>query len=865
MATLTVRPGHEADPTQADVTALFQTQTVDQIRQTLAQKRREAAEQQRELRRLVGDRYHDLLAASDMIVGMGDVCDAIVEAFEGAQHGAAHRRGSSPPRASGAGESDTALHEAVPQLSATLQQVRQWLDERRSLEAALAVRHARRQLERLAAAPCGRGYLAKLLGRFRLQLDGAPREVTRCGAAALAKALRKEAVGSTVLLRLCSEAVAAAALLGGGSWAEALSNFVQDSRRALADPDSACGATDTLSLYFCVRHFLQRAFVDRAYSAQAALSVTGTAVVDAAALEKDPGFRDLAHHVAAAAYFEDGGLGDLPSELPPPDAARRALSYWDAEAAPLAVAALRSTLAGLRSVGAVAELQDCVLRLCDDWRAAGPPLGEDWVAGLRRLLDERLHELLRAELAAFLSDTKQLLADFRQAPGCERLEEIPHLDERQLARRYTVGSARRHPEATRDPSLPEPVRAALEGFDAALARAYGAASVARRCLQKQEVPAGELCGCLSEVAGAAAELCKASPGPAAALVVQGLSRVVAHAAHSSDSAAWLREGAAAKRLDDVHGRLHTAYLAATEDLAAQAAAQFREDIAAVLSETYWGPNAADFAASVSSSWEIREGPPRVQLPGSPTPGVLLALHRAVGASAAPLPSLLRAGAIDALHVRMAEAALPLYAAAVREGRAAPHGEPRVCDAALWQLLFDLRFIEAVLCGRHYQAKAAAPAAQAVRAAAAEPLRLLQTRSAGGIDGTDLRFHEAHINRLLYQSLAASQLLLAAHGVHLPKDALDGPGLEREATYMKLAPECDRLPTLHLAPLQSATANGVSIPSAADAAAARAAAAAAAAGNGIFGNLGPGAAIPGGLSQLGAGLSAQLKGSKLFGW
>eukprot|EP01065_Artemidia_motanka_P032482 TRINITY_DN39498_c0_g1_i1.p1 TRINITY_DN39498_c0_g1~~TRINITY_DN39498_c0_g1_i1.p1 ORF type:complete len:864 (+),score=305.10 TRINITY_DN39498_c0_g1_i1:59-2593(+) len=788
---MAARPGHEVDDTAADVDQLFLQSTVDQIRQTVVQKRKEAVDQQKELRTLVGDRYHDLLAASDMIVGMGDVCDAIVEAFESSQ--GRTKRGAAADGDSQQHADGRALHEVVPQLRADIQQVSLWTAEGHCLEAALAVRHARRQLQQLQG---GQGYLGRLLSSCRVRLTEAPAALARRSAAALKAALRTEAAASAAILKLCSEAVATVALLrDDGGWTEALQSFVQNSKSELCDNDGGDSASAALSLYFCVRNFIHQAFIAGTHAVLPCLHVTATAVVSAAVLSKDPGFRELENNVAPTAHFDDGGLDVLPSQLPPPDAARAVLRSWDADAAPIAVQALRQSLSEQRAVAAVAELQTGVLDICQRWMAAGgPSVDGDYVQTLRQLLDDRLRELLRDEMAAFKDAAERVLKEFAESDDAA-MAEAPRADEQQLAKRYCLrGKARRLPEAARDPSLPDAVRLALEQFDSGLAKAIDAAAVARRCLHDQPArgaPATELFAALQATARLAEKLAVDRPRPSTALVVQGISRIIAHAAYS-ENGSWLRDDDTGKRLPAIHQSLNAVYLSAHQPLRTAAATAFRDDVAAVLAGTYWGPDSASYKAAVAAVWETREGSkgaPGVSLPSSPTPGLLLALRKAASNGATELPSLTRAGAIDSLHVAMADVAAPLYAEFIRSGRAG--GSPRVCREALWQLLFDLRFLIAVLGGT---------SADAVKEKFEVAVKVVLDSAAGGIDRVDWQFHSKHFERLLLQCLAATQLLLAVHGVAAPEVPADGQGIDREAKFFKLAPECDRLPTLHLAPL-----------------------------------------------------------------
>eukprot|EP01063_Lacrimia_lanifica_P030982 TRINITY_DN5024_c2_g1_i1.p1 TRINITY_DN5024_c2_g1~~TRINITY_DN5024_c2_g1_i1.p1 ORF type:complete len:867 (+),score=312.74 TRINITY_DN5024_c2_g1_i1:105-2705(+) len=851
-----------------DVNALFESQTIDQLWTTLASKRKEAEMMQLDLRQLVGDNYQDLLSASDMIVGMGDICDYLIESYEesSAKH-AARRRGSGPATGGAAAPFD--VRRAAAKLAPAMHQVRSWLYEGRYVEAAMAAAELGRTLAALETVPhAGGGYLVQQIARVKGKLAAVPDAVLNHACSALEDA-HDDLAALPQLTALCSQMVVALALLTPADDVHAVLQRVvahltarlrRASTSAHAVPEAIYKALVTLH---AVRQFVYKVFVERSAGLTDAIDLTPVATLSSTATAHSA-IMDLAPYVSSSEYFDPAALAHLHFELPIVTDARALLARWQDSNAAVVQHVLQRVLQAQGRVKGVIAINERLRALSAVWQAdsiqARPP--QAWMDAMEDAVKDRLVVILNSELEAFIEDTKARLGAYVEdvRDGSPDLDPSPVDDQTYAgalmgAREGRAGGC----EEFSDPCLPLSARSFLVRFHEAVAGVLTSLGLIAQCVgrQKHEQAAQAFQSALARLCTEVEQAAASHPAPATGLVVQGVSRAVAYAAQAARKA---RGGAATPWVEDavlkpVYKALHGAYMTCFVGWVETTSAAFGAEVAACLTEEYWGPEKQTFERIVWSRWEHRDGEDKIisHLPGGPTAALLAALQRSTAATARIAPSLLRKDVVHALHKAMLAAALPHYTALL-ESRAAD-GTRLVCQPALWQLLFDVKLL-GVVCDapRH-------------GAAAHDAVVHALLDSEHGIDPVYWSTERAAFEAIFAEACEGVALLLATHGVPKPPTpAASAKPAPREANYVDFIAECDRFPTLHLAPLSAQPSNAAAYSAAADAPAVSKTA------SGLPGGAGPagGPALGGiqGLQQLqslGAGLQQQFKGMKYFGW
>ena len=234
-----------------------------------------------------------------MIVGMGDICDYLIESFEETKASRMERplpgdthRGVDEAAPGGSLE-DTDPRVVGKYALAALSQIRSWLEDGCYLEAALAclkLEETVGHLDSLAEAYGKPGsYHSLQVLRMKKQLRDIPRDV-------LAHAVRAVSKGSAVLpaggqggsssqggaasLTLCCQCVVALSLLHKQPVGVSLGLFLAHQtavlRTTLAKPERLTpeGVTMSISMLYATRAFVYRVFVEQSTAIGDALTVT---------------------------------------------------------------------------------------------------------------------------------------------------------------------------------------------------------------------------------------------------------------------------------------------------------------------------------------------------------------------------------------------------------------------------------------------------------------------------------------------------------------------------------------------------------------------------------------------------------------
>ena len=451
-----------------------------------------------------------------------------------------------------------------------------------------------------------------------------------------------------------------------------------------------------------------------------------------------------------------------------------------------------------------------------------------------------------------MQETKASLEKYTaEEDASARLFDTPLIDEAVVSQRYRCGGVSevsgfdmRRCEAVLDPSLSSRAKGVIGGFFDGFAKVLD--SLCTVCSNSASPAEGEervaalLQNILTDVATTVAASAHTFCNPTMGLLVQGLARTVSHATASfRRSPTWVTTAL----LRPFHDAMHATYLSTFDLWVEECSARLESAISLALVEEYWGPDRAVYEKIVWASWEHREedvgdeGAIASNLPGAPTAAVLKALQQSAAGISEVVPSLLRKAVIQKLHKQVAKRVFPLYKELL---------EGSVCQPALWQVLLDVKLI-GVVCGVSEHGSAQYD----------EVLEIL-LRSEKGIDPVYWSTEKEAFEQLFASCVDGVHLLLACHGVH--KTAATEVKATREACYVDFVSECDRFPTLHLAPLapqsQSAFSGDFQQPLASKSTTAQ--------------DSTSGAPLSGlqglqHLQALGTGLQQQWKGMKYFNW
>ena len=274
-----------------------------------------------------------------------------------------------------------------------------------------------------------------------------------------------------------------------------------------------------------------------------------------------------------------------------------------------------------------------------------------------------------------------------------------------------------------------------------------------------------------------------NPKPRSGILVQGISRIISQVVsrRSGEEGIWKSNAGA---LTPFFEQMHQTYLMCFENWTSEIAENYCSSISEILSSNYWGPEKEIFDQISYSSWEHREevvdgSSININLPGSVTPGVLQALHESAGRISENLPSLLRNDVIAGLHTKMASA-FETYKTFIAQCGSS------ICQPALWQILFDVRFIGIVCKSEDHPAYT-------------DIITILMNPETG-VDPVYWSTEKSLFEEILLSAIASSCLLLAVHGVKRP--GKDKSASTRDASFVDFIPECpSRFVTYHLASLQ----------------------------------------------------------------
>eukprot|EP00754_Rhynchopus_humris_P004756 Rhum_TRINITY_DN12394_c0_g1::Rhum_TRINITY_DN12394_c0_g1_i2::g.51518::m.51518 len=489
---------------------------------------------------------------------------------------------------------------------------------------------------------------------------------------------------------------------------------------------------------------------------------------------------------------------------------------------------------------------------------AQPPAS--WAEAFGKAVKDHLLQILEEELELFVRGTCENVTRHVQDDERPPLQDTPLTDGTVLSQRYKcAGGARSQAHTARgacgdvlDPSLPARTRQVIEAFHSSLCRVLESLMTVREtaltAATGEEHVVSVLVNALRKmhqiVHDVAAE--GHSLHPHTGLLVQGLARTVAHVVGRYRKAnPWL----APTLFEDFHADMHVTYESAFWSWVVATAEALRADVEAALGQEYWGPDKAVFEKINWASWEHREeeadasgsggaGVIPSHLPSGPSAALLASLQASCAKVSRVVPSLMRRDVLASLHREVARLVFPLY------GQLLEQEEAPVCQPAMWQLLLDVKLL-GVVCGVGEHG-----CAEYDRVVSA----LLDAER--GIDPVYWNTDKEAFAKVFNASLDGVSLLLATHGV---KRQPGLPKAQREACYVDFVVECERFPTLHLAPLtpQATQYKGYQSAMAKTPAPAAAADTAAKSATTLAGLQH--------LQALGTGLQQQWKGMKYFNW
>eukprot|EP01060_Flectonema_neradi_P028944 TRINITY_DN3908_c1_g1_i1.p1 TRINITY_DN3908_c1_g1~~TRINITY_DN3908_c1_g1_i1.p1 ORF type:complete len:850 (+),score=134.33 TRINITY_DN3908_c1_g1_i1:113-2662(+) len=787
-----------------DVNTLFNDQTIDQLWETLSEKRKECELMQTHLRQLVGDRYKDLLSASDMIVGMGDICDYLTEDFE--QTNAKRLQETTKAHHSATTDHITKdmvvseLPEAMQFVTSATYQIQSWLAEGRYLEAALCCKEAKIPLQKVinlcVSTNSQSSYLYKQACKSQNIINTTPNKIIAHSTDTLAKTQLTANTDITRLVGICCKTLCCIALLDETDLLESLKKLVkyQDSRlRELAtsavDQSEAISCVSRLYTFRC---FIYKVFVEHSVGLKDFIELTSIVILNSE-MENCKPIMDLSQYLSSSEYFDSENLDLLPDELPAISDVKLLLSRWESDTANIVSSILEQSLSRLGSVEQVTKVQDQITALSALWNDeplhAQPPAA--WLRKFQELFANRMAVLFKEELVIFEDSLSSLENCEINEYQIAEIQEISLADEKSLAQRYKIG--RTSKESRFDPSLPRPVTGFLSSFEQMFLKITNSIELLAGATTQNNVSYSEFTNSLQNISNKIEAHVTQNPTPKLGLLIQGISRIISQVVsrRPSQEAVWKANSGA---LTMFHERLHETYMKCFDGWTTGVADMFCGSMKALLESEYWGPDKEVFDQVIYSSWEHREeivddSTININLPGSVTPGVLEALHQTSSHISANLPSLLRSDVIANLHLKMSKV-FSLYAAFLSQNAQS------ICQPALWQLLFDVRFI-AVVC-------------KSEDTSSYKELITVLMNPETGVDPVYWSTERSLFEEILSSAISSSCLLLAVHGVkRLGKDK---GGFTRDASYADFIPECpSRFVTYHLASLQQnpATSSGLS--------------------------------------------------------
>eukprot|EP00667_Euglena_gracilis_P001529 EG_transcript_1529 len=420
---------------------VFQSYTVDQLRSYVRSTRKDIRAKQDELRQLVGDRYHDLIAASDMVVDMGAVCKDLLTIYDRPSAFKASALSDDQRIQKAAAMRAGRLQHLLRTCSVAPQEVWQWMDGGLYLDATLTLLQAQAAMVeavRLLKAPGGdtkdpalaaQLQLANRLGR---QLQDLPRTITQHAAEhlTLLKA-PPPSLPSPSFLAHYSECFCSLLLLRDLTFQDTIVEFLAmraDHLKTLAGQPAVPHVAEALvgAVQSALR-FLHAVFLSQTLpmSPLGAADGGGGGGGEAEVLARV--YRTVSS-LGATSPLVKAAQARLARPLPPKADVERACAAWVQEAYPLVLDGIRGVLQMCQHVKDAMELEDAVLQLVSAFTAAyspgpdvaaGTPLpkavwnGDQWAKGITQLVSARVEELMRELVRTLKADS---LARLRGQP-----------------------------------------------------------------------------------------------------------------------------------------------------------------------------------------------------------------------------------------------------------------------------------------------------------------------------------------------------------------------------------------------------------------------------------------------------------------
>eukprot|EP00668_Euglena_longa_P013981 GGOE01017937.1.p1 GENE.GGOE01017937.1~~GGOE01017937.1.p1 ORF type:complete len:978 (-),score=232.04 GGOE01017937.1:140-2740(-) len=277
----------------------------------------------------------------------------------------------------------------------------------------------------------------------------------------------------------------------------------------------------------------------------------------------------------------------------------------------------------------------------------------------------------------------------------------------------------------------------------------------------------------------------------------------------------------------VQQQLHHLYMQVHQRWIQSTVAAVTLDLEANLQRSYFGPDASICRKLHASTWVIKRGEDGalLHLPCMPQAHVFQALYDIGQAIRSQNISMLRLAVVQELHRQLALSLFEVYRKFISDPAAAlgytdAYGSVDIthvmCEEGWLQLLFDVRFIGALLLSRSHaailgqaEAGAAAPTLGAEEAAYVAVYRRIEE----SIDLINWNTYQGPLEGVLSGFLHSVNVLFACHAIdHQPwarKEKEKEKEVQREkderVSLLALTPECDRFPLLPLLPLSAPSA------------------------------------------------------------
>uniref|UniRef100_A0A7S1NGN3 Conserved oligomeric Golgi complex subunit 1 n=1 Tax=Eutreptiella gymnastica TaxID=73025 RepID=A0A7S1NGN3_9EUGL len=450
---------------------VFQTYTVDQLRVYVTTTRKEVRNKQDELRQLVGDRYRDLITASDMIVDMGTVCKDLITLYDRP----AIDQINAIPTSIVELQKSKALKKRQDHVDYLLrtatdanQQIWQWMDAGMYLEATMTYLQAQTAMEAAvkilktnasqeSEASAKVGVDLQHAAKLTKRLKGLPQIILSQSAHSISTLKAPtHSIPSQAFLAHYAESFCSILLLKGLTFTEALAEFLgirkekicefmsisaSHVRVAHTEPTSSGIDLDTspsktlevdkglaiemLSSMQSVLCFLHAVFITQTMPINPSL-ITAGGMVAKNATDAVAKVYQTTTSLDASSPMVKAVNTKLNEPLPPKAEVERMCASWMKEVCPMVLDGVRSILASCRRAKDIIEIEESLLQLITGFSAsfsshseteAPHPIsaaiwnGDEWERGVAELVALRTEQLSRDRFRDLKAETLRQLRE----------------------------------------------------------------------------------------------------------------------------------------------------------------------------------------------------------------------------------------------------------------------------------------------------------------------------------------------------------------------------------------------------------------------------------------------------------------------